>query len=119
MSLRLQQVGSGVISHSGSQGALEDGVLATDRSLSAGTACWAGLCIGLWCLQVMVSLATDQVNSAGNALWDGLFISGFVLWALGLLLAADQVISLGKLWYSAQSLNREFSLTFLYYSFVF
>ena len=48
------------------------------------------------CLQVMATLATDQFNSAGDALLDGLSISSFVLQLLGLLLAADQSISLGN-----------------------
>ena len=59
MSLRPQWVGAGVISHSGSQGALADGVLAADRLLSAGTVHWAGLCVGCgvsrqWCLWPLI-----------------------------------------------------------------
>ena len=42
----LQQVVSGIISHSGPQGASVDGVLATDRSLSVGTVLWDDLCTG-------------------------------------------------------------------------
>ena len=75
LSLGLQQVRPGVISDSGSQGALADGVLAADRSLSVGTVCWAGLCVRLWCLQVMVSLPTNQVNSArGCTLGQSLYL---------------------------------------------
>ena len=54
----------GVSSHSGSQGALADGVLAADRSLSSGTVHCTCLFVRLWHLQVMVLLATDQVNLA-------------------------------------------------------
>ena len=67
----------------------------------------------------MASLATDQLNSVRDVLSDSLCVSGFVLWLLGLLLAADQSLSLGELFYSSPTLSQEFSFTFLHVCVIF